>query len=341
MPMIFNIHTPTHSFALPFRAGENAEALIDRILRKARVADGEQERQDFKRGKGGAGVRYEFEGGRWDLADDDDLEILVSRYNPSTTAQVNLHLTPPPANHVKKTADAQPNPLYQALAPAYHKETNGNGSTPVTAPPPANGASPSHHLSPRDFVAKQARSLRSTVSRRSATTTKHSVHPGTGAIIPVPQLQNGQESLGDKHKRQWKEFHAENGVRTVVGKVGNVDNVRMLLKQGYRHVYVSRPFALKHGLIPKNSGMGTYGYAGLVNLGPLPITVGSKTAMHPVMLSEETNFDCVLGRSWMEKMGIKTDPLDQTAVTYMDTGEHIPCDVVVLKDASGEVITVT
>lgn len=26
----------------------------------------------------------------------------------------------------------------------------------------------------------------------------------------------------------------------------------MLLKQGYRHVYVSRPFALKHGLIPKS-----------------------------------------------------------------------------------------
>jgi hypothetical protein len=92
--------------------------------------------------------------------------------------------------------------------------------------------------------------------------------------------------------------------------------------------------------------MGTYGYAGLVNLGSIPITdcerareraiarervdgqqsesrrmrkwasicrwsavipitVGSKTASHPVMLSEETNFDCVLGRSWMEKMGIK------------------------------------
>jgi hypothetical protein len=53
------------------------------------------------------------------------------------------------------------------------------------------------------------------------------------------------------------------------------------------------------------SSMGTYGYAGLVNLGSIPITVGSKTASHPVMLSEETNFDCVLGRSWMEKMGIK------------------------------------
>jgi hypothetical protein len=39
--------------------------------------------------------------------------------------------------------------------------------------------------------------------------------------------------------------------------------------------------------------------------------------------------------------GDRTDPLDMTAVTYMDTGERIPCDVVVLKDANGEVITVT
>lgn len=37
----------------------------------------------------------------------------------------------------------------------------------------------------------------------------------------------------------------------------------------------------------------------------------------------------------------RTDPLDQTSVVYMDTGERIPCDVVVLKDANGEVITVT
>lgn len=69
MPMIFNIHTPTHSFALPFRAGENADALLDRILRKAGFAQTDQDKQDFKKGKGGAGVRYEFEGGRWTLAD--------------------------------------------------------------------------------------------------------------------------------------------------------------------------------------------------------------------------------------------------------------------------------
>jgi uncharacterized membrane protein len=51
--------------------------------------------------------------------------------------------------------------------------------------------------------------------------------------------------------------------------------------------------------------MGAYGYAGLVNLGQLPITVGSRTEKHTVMISEEVNFDVVLGRSWMERMKIK------------------------------------
>lgn len=119
--------------------------------------------------------------------------------------------------------------------------------------------------------------------------------------------------------------------------------------------------------------MGTYGYAGLVNLGQLPITVGSKTQKHTVMISEEANFDVVLGRSWMEKMAIKcvsclfplpdmllgcierilltddcdpdlifrTDPLDQTHISYYDSNEVIPCDIVVLKDSNGQVITVT
>ncbi|QRW27619.1 tryptophan synthase alpha chain [Rhizoctonia solani] len=50
-----------------------------------------------------------------------------------------------------------------------------------------------------------------------------------------------------KHKRDFLNFHAENGVRTVHGKIGPVDNVRMLLKKGYRHVYVSRAFAKRHG----------------------------------------------------------------------------------------------
>lgn len=38
----------------------------------------------------------------------------------------------------------------------------------------------------------------------------------------------------------------------------------MLLKNGYRHVYMSRKFALKHGFIPLDAAPGHYGYSGLV-----------------------------------------------------------------------------
>lgn len=40
--------------------------------------------------------------------------------------------------------------------------------------------------------------------------------------------------------------------------------VRMLLKAGYRHVYISRKFALRHGFVPKDAAPGHYGYGGLV-----------------------------------------------------------------------------
>ena len=40
--------------------------------------------------------------------------------------------------------------------------------------------------------------------------------------------------------------------------------VRMLLKNGYRHVYMSRKFALRHGFIPNDAAPGHYGYTGLV-----------------------------------------------------------------------------
>lgn len=94
----------------------------------------------------------------------------------------------------------------------------------------------------------------------------------------------------------------------------------MLLKQGHRHIYVSRTFAIRHGLVsPKVCGaildrefgadeqtqIGVGGYSGLQILGNVPITVGSVTGIHTVMLSEEPHFDVILGRSWIEKMNIK------------------------------------
>jgi hypothetical protein len=47
----------------------------------------------------------------------------------------------------------------------------------------------------------------------------------------------------------------------------------MLLKSGYRHVYISRKFAMKHGFIPADAAPGHYGYGGLVNIGTWPVTL--------------------------------------------------------------------
>ncbi|KAI6157682.1 hypothetical protein BKA82DRAFT_130893 [Pisolithus tinctorius] len=171
-----------------------------------------------------------------------------------------------------------------------------------------------------------------------------------------------------KHRKDFEKFHNENGVRTVVGSIGPVTNVRMLLRKGYRHVYMSRKFALKHGFIPADAAPGHYGYGGLVNLGKWPITltvadrpplhgVGSaepsapttesplrlqsKTVSVPVYLSEEPHFDVVLGRSFFECRQIKLSTVDPTEVICLDTGEKVECQLVVLKDGRGEVVIVT
>lgn len=169
----------------------------------------------------------------------------------------------------------------------------------------------------------------------------------------------------------------------------------MLLKSGYRHVYISRKFAIKHGFIPADAAPGHYGYGGLVNIGTWPITLtpskssndtadahrasspsappqpngmspsasvngagsmrkkkkghlngvdsasGPKPTMVAVYLSEEPHFDVVLGRSFFEKRQIRTTATDLTDVVCLDTGEKIECELVILKDGRGEIVTVT
>jgi hypothetical protein len=66
------------------------------------------------------------------------------------------------------------------------------------------------------------------------------------------------------HVREFQRFHSENGVRTVMGTIGPVPNVRMLLKHSHSHVYISRKFAVKHGFVPRDAMPGSYGYGGLV-----------------------------------------------------------------------------
>jgi hypothetical protein len=151
----------------------------------------------------------------------------------------------------------------------------------------------------------------------------------------------------------------------------------MLLKSGYRHVYISRKFAREHGFIPDDAAPGHYGYGGLVSIGTWPISLisSSTPSSHPaapppppkprlqvaaggkpskrsnsgkpkptlitVYLSEEPHFDVVLGRSFFERRQIQTSSIDPTDVVCLDTGEKLECELVILKDGRGEIVTVT
>lgn len=123
---------------------------------------------------------------------------------------------------------------------------------------------------------------------------------------------------------------------------------------------------MKHAFIPADAAPGHYGYGGLVNIGIWPITLTSTSDAGPshassphtrngkegtkgkpkptlisVYLSEEPHFDVVLGRSFFERRQIRTSATDLTDVVCMDTGEKIECELVILKDGRGEIVTVT
>ncbi|KIJ27372.1 hypothetical protein M422DRAFT_271435 [Sphaerobolus stellatus SS14] len=62
------------------------------------------------------------------------------------------------------------------------------------------------------------------------------------------------------------------------------------------------------------------------SIGQWPLTFGRTTTTHTVYLAEETHFDVILGRSFMEKRGVRTDPLDMTSMARLDTGESLEFD---------------
>ena len=101
-----------------------------------------------------------------------------------------------------------------------------------------------------------------------------------------------------------------------------------MLKPGHRGVYMSRAFAQSHGFIPNDAAPGFYGFSGITNLGSWPIKVGEKTVSLQVQLVESAYFPIILGRSFMEKRGVRISPLDNTEVGFMDTGESVDCDLV-------------
>lgn len=60
-----------------------------------------------------------------------------------------------------------------------------------------------------------------------------------------------------------------------------------------------------------------------------------------VYLCEEPHFDVVLGRSFFDKRQIQTSSIDPTEVVCLDNGEKIECEVVILRDGKGDIVTVT
>ncbi|KAL4254040.1 hypothetical protein ABKN59_002522 [Abortiporus biennis] len=251
-------------------------------------------------------VKYSWNDAIWNLDDDSDYTIFVWRQkslSPNDPAFPVLHVRNP--DELLPSPPAYQNPAFYIFKAKAHSQNLSPGA-------PSSPRSTSHGR----------RSVRSGKSTRTSTS---------------DDAQNGVP----KFKRQFEKFHSENGVRTITGSIGPVNDVRMLLKNGYRHVYISRKFALKHGFIPRDATPGHYGYSGLVNIGSWPITVGRTRTTHTVYLSEESHFDVVLGRSFIEKRQIKFDPIDPTDVVCMDTGEKIDCELVILKDGKGQIVTVT
>ncbi|PPQ91403.1 hypothetical protein CVT25_014291 [Psilocybe cyanescens] len=414
-PPVLNIHTPTSSFAIIHSLTQ--ETLLDLYNKLSRKTNTDYYGERVAPGW----LKYEYNEAIWNLDDDSDYTIFVWRRQQqiqedqfsnaptsdtegppvASTSRTLLVPSSPPKIPAPKTISATPT-LY------LH-----NPNKPLPSPPA--------YLNPAYYAFQPSRAhpppTRRSPAPSHASTSKRS-RKGKNA------LEENENDGIPKFKKQFDRFHSENGVRTVMGSIGPVHNVRMLLKSGYRHVYISRKFAVKHGFIPPDAAPGSYGYGGLVNIGVWPITLipsssqpnqpaagyqrpdgftsslstrpknvysspslsvsplpshdklalpltngktrsirsvsvgrpqkqtheddsaqaptnGPKPVSIQVYLSEEPHFDVVLGRSFFEKRQIKTTSIDPTDVVCLDTGEKIECELVILKDGRGEIVTVT
>ncbi|KAJ7582926.1 hypothetical protein C8J56DRAFT_236293 [Mycena floridula] len=376
-PAILNVHTPTSSFAIvhsrkstgPFAVITDTDVeivtqellvdLFDKLTRKVHSTyQGARVTANW--------LKYEFNDAVWSLDDESDYTIFVWRQQQIESAEheastsSNSPASKTPTLHLHDPNEPLPEP------PAY-QNSSYYLFHPSKIPRPSPRPSRNSSLRPKSTKSKKTKG-----SRRSVT------------------ADDDEPSF----KKDFEKFHSENGVRTVTGSIGPVQNVRMLLKSGYRHVYISRKFATKHGFIPNDATPGHYGYSGLVNIGTWPITLnpsaripsskktivapapapveaglllgvpstsshigqassskskgsthhtagGPKVVEMSIYLAEEPHFDVVLGRAFFERRQIRTSAVDPTDIVCLDTGEKIECELVILKDGLGEIVTVT
>ncbi|KAK0546788.1 hypothetical protein OC846_002070 [Tilletia horrida] len=350
---ILNVHAGSlPSFSLRLKQNEDLPSLRQRVAKKIRLQleDGIP-----------MVLRYRSKQNLYSLEDQDDLDIFHERLANAPEAHLYVESPEIPTNGSPQFHDdhadgpnlphlddstlvarsaargktgavsihrVQPAPVTSLDEFTEAGGVSGGGRDSILYPPPREAApmpgyskpkvpEPNHH--------SDATSVHTSKTGRSGKTAGAASATGS-----VPQ-----------HKIAFQEFHAQLGVRLLKGSIGPVQDVPMMLKSGYRHVYVSRNFALTHGFIPKDTTPGTYGFNGITNLGKWPIQIGSKAVSLTVMLAEDSYFPVTLGRSFMEKRGVRTDPIDMTAVTFMDNGERADVEVVVVRDEKGEPVNIS
>ncbi|KAF9532165.1 hypothetical protein CPB83DRAFT_847342 [Crepidotus variabilis] len=455
MAQVLNIHTPSSSFAIIHSlTQENLFDLYNKLSRKHNTDYyGEQVGPEW--------LKYEYNDSVWNLDDDSDYTIFGWRQQELKQLEEQSQRSD---DETQPIASSSKTPLPSRSSGTHQPASTGLKSTPTLhlhnpkkpLPIPPEYCNPSYYVfHARAKVHSNARASSRAGSYRTnghhspatssqASTTGKRGKKGKGGVVVGLEDDSEGDNTVPRFQKQFNRFHAENGVRTVMGSIGPVQNVRMLLKAGYRHVYISRKFAVKHEFIPADAAPGNYGYGGLVNIGSWPITLvpsasqpnkpatrylkpdAFTTANHnhdnqhhrngststsptpssglhrreqstspippsilsstqgpksttngsarrtkrtsiptagnshqngnssttsqqqqtisvsvPVYLSEEPHFDVVLGRSFFEKRQVKLSTVDPTDVVCLDTGEKIECELVVLKDGRGEIVTIT
>ncbi|BGP54153.1 hypothetical protein JCM8202_005064 [Rhodotorula sphaerocarpa] len=296
------------------------------------------------------------------LDDDDDFEAFLARHQNSPEVTVLLSSPHIPTQNPSLAS-------VSSLPPSSAFSSSSAGAGGIRADPDASslyssrsylyGRSPDAATQRSSRRGQQVTSLHLVVPEASAnagdTGSVRSRRSGRSSRSMRSVGSEGADTIGTKtrrglkglepsipeHKIKFEEFHNQLGVRTFIGSIGPVENVRMMMKSGHRACYMSRAFAQQHNFIPKDAAPGFYGFSGITNLGTWPIKVGSKTIEQQVMLVENSYFPVILGRSFMERRGVRTDPLDQTSVVFMDTNEVIRTDLVIVKDGNGAVIPIS
>ncbi|GAA5921264.1 hypothetical protein JCM3775_002967 [Rhodotorula graminis] len=339
MAPILSCHPgPLNAFALKLKPSDTVHSIKARAARKLAIP---QDGADIH-------CKYLWCDVFYALDDDDDYEVFTSRHqhSPEVTLLLSSPHIPTQNPSIASVSSLPPSSSFSSSSlgarsrgePDTSSVYSGTGSLVYgrAAPRDLQGQTSMHLVPPSPLQPSggsgSVRSGRSARSRRS--------QRSTGADT-LKSKRGKVDGIVPEHKVKFEEFHNQLGVRTFIGSIGPVQNVRMMMKSGHRACYMSRAFAQAHNFIPRDAAPGFYGFSGITNLGTWPIKVGSKTVEQQVMLVENSYFPVILGRSFMERRGVRTDPLDQTSVVFMDTNEVIPTDLVVVKDKNGVVVPIS